>query len=236
MRYMDRLRPLPPNPEDQDMSLTVIGSGVSPFVRKVLVTLSEKGLEFEHDPMVPFGVSDEYKLKHPLGKIPTLLDGDRVIPDSSAILVYLERIHPQPALYPEDPYDYARAVWYEELADNGLAAGTGAYFVERVLAKLFFNREGDEAVVEEAATNVLPPLFDYLERSLGDADWFVGNRFSIADIAVGSPFANYSYGDGAVDAARWPALAAFVQRVHSRPSFKELIEKDRAGIEAMRAG
>ena len=86
------------------MSLKLIGAHLSPFVRKVRVVLAEKNLSYEHDPMVPFGVSDEYKLKHPLGKIPVLTDGDKVIPDSSAIAVYLEKIAPDPSLFSDEAY------------------------------------------------------------------------------------------------------------------------------------
>ncbi len=218
------------------MALKLIGSALSPFSRKARVFLAEKGLDFEDDPMVPFGVSDEYKAMHPQGKIPTLVDGDRVIPDSSAICSYLERIHPNPPLYPTDAYEYARAIWYEEFADSGLINGTIVYFQERVLGPVFFKREADEAKVEEAGNNVLPPFFDYLERNLGDGEYFVGNRFSIADIGLGSQFAAYKYGDGAVDAGRWPQLAAWVERVHGRPSFKALIEQDLQTIEGMRNG
>ena len=55
------------------MALKVTGVGLSPFVRKVRVVLEEKGLDYEHDPMLPMGVSDQYKQKHPMGKIPILL-------------------------------------------------------------------------------------------------------------------------------------------------------------------
>jgi glutathione S-transferase len=208
------------------MSLKLIGNGLSPFVRKVRVVLAEKGLSYEHDPMVPFGVSAEYKRMHPLGKIPTLVDGDRVVPDSSAICLYLERTHPQPALYPSDPYELARAVWYEEFSDGGLINGTIPFFQERVLGPLFFKRPGDEAKVKQAAEQTLPPLFDYLEASLGDADYLVADRFSIADVALGALFVNYRHGRGEIDASRWPKLAAWVERVHGRPSFKALIEED----------
>jgi glutathione S-transferase len=214
------------------MNLKLIGNHLSPFVRKVRIALVEKGLAYEHDPMVPFGVSDEYKRMHPMGKIPTLTDGDRVIPDSSAICSYLEKIQPQPALYPTDAYELARAIWYEEFADAGFIEGTIVLFQERLLGPVFFKREGDEAKVEEALTKTLPPYFEYLEREIGDNEWLVGNRFSIADIATASQFVNFSHGKGQVDAARWPRLAAYVDHVHSRPSFKAIIEEEQAMVQA----
>jgi glutathione S-transferase len=213
------------------MTLKLIGASLSPFVRKVRVVLAEKGLAYDHDPMVPFGVSEEYKRLHPLGKIPTLLDGDRVIPDSSAICLYLEGFQPEPALYPSDPYERARAVWLEEFADAGLASAAAAFFQERVLAAGFFKRPADEARVEQAASELLPPLFDYLERQLGDHEYSIGNRFSIADIGLGTQFVNYQLGRGELDAGRWPNLAAYVERVHARPSFKALIDEDRRSLE-----
>lgn len=212
------------------MSLELIGAGLSPFVRKVRVVLAEKGLAYQHDPMIPFDVSDAYKRMHPLGKIPTLRDGERVIPDSSAALVYLEAIQPEPALFPSDPYERARAVWLEEFADGGLAPATGAVFQERVLAPIFFKREVDEARVEKALTETIPPLFDYLERELGDAEWLVAGRFSVADVAVASQLVNFAHGGGEVDAARWPCLAAWAARTHARPSFKALIEEERQSL------
>ena len=218
------------------MTLKLIGSGISPFVRKVRVFCAEKGIAYDHDPMIPVGVSDEYKRKHPLGKVPLLEDGERIIPDSSAICAYLEQLYPNPALYPADPYELARAIWLEEFADAGLINGTSVLFVERVLGPVFFQRPGDEAKVAQVQNETIPPFFDYLENALGDADYFIANTFSIADVALGSQFANYSYGDGIVDAARWPRLAAYVDRVHSRPSFKALIEQDRGMIEGARSG
>jgi glutathione S-transferase len=215
------------------MSLKVIGAGLSPFVRKVRIALAEKGIAYEHDPMVPFGVSAEYKRKHPLGKIPLLEVDGRPIPDSSAICAYLEKIQPQPALYPSDPYDHARAIWFEEFADAGLLAGAVAFFQQRVLQPLFFKKPGDEALVAKAANETLPPLFDYLEQELGGDDYLVGNRFTIGDLSVGSILVNYRHGKGEIDAKRWPKLAAYLERVLARPSFKGLIEEDRRAIQAL---
>jgi glutathione S-transferase len=215
------------------MSLKLIGAHISPFVRKVRVLLAEKSLPYEHDPMVPFGVSDEYKLMHPLGKIPVLTDGDKVIPDSSAIGVYLEKTQANPSLYPSDAYELARALWFEEYADSGLINGTIVLFQERILGPVFFKRDGDEEKVATALNETIPPLFDYLERELGDNDWLVGNQFSIADIATGAQFVSFGHGKGEVDAERWPRLAAYVERVLTRPSFKAIIEEEQAMLKGM---
>jgi len=209
------------------------GSSLSPFVRKVVVLGAEKGLSFERDPMIPIGVSDEYKAKHPLGKVPLLEDGDRVIPDSSAICAYLERLHPKPALYPSDPYEYARALWFEELGDDALIKATAVPFQENILARAVFQRDPDPAKIDEALNTTLPPLFDYLEKSLGGADYLVGNRFSIADISIGCHLGNFVYGGATLDAKRWPAFAAYIDRVHTRPSFKGVMEEDRATMAQM---
>ncbi len=215
------------------MTLKLIGAGLSPFVRKTRIVLAEKGLAYEHDPMVPFGLSAEYKRKHPLARIPLLEVDGRPLPDSSAICAYLEKLQPQPALYPSDPFDYARAIWFEEFADAGLVNVTAPFFQQRVLGPLLFKRPTDEAVVQKAATETLPPLFDYLEQELGGNDYLVGNRFTIADLAVGSLLVNYKHGRGEIDAKRWPKLAAYVERIHARPSFKGLIEEDQRGLKAL---
>ena len=114
------------------------GSFGSPFVRKVAVALGEKSIAYDHDPIVPFGLNLEYRKISPLGKIPAFRDGDRTLADSSVIIAYLERIHPEPPLYPSDPYDYARSLWYEEYGDGGLAPIMGPkIFAQRVLARRF---------------------------------------------------------------------------------------------------
>ncbi len=215
------------------MTLKLIGAGLSPFVRKTRIALAEKGLAYEHDPLAPFGLSAEYKRKHPLAKIPLLEVDGRPLPDSSAICAYLEKIQPQPALYPSDPFDYARAIWFEEFADTGLLAGAIPFFSQRVIGPLIFKRPADESLVEKAANETLPPLFDYLEQELGDNDYLVGNRFSIADLSVGSILVNYRHGEGEIDPKRWPRLVAYVERVHARPSFKGLIEEDQRAIKAL---
>ena len=209
---------------------TLYGAGLSPFVRKVRVLLAEKNVAYDHDPVVPFNVSAEYKQISPLGKIPAWKDERGPLSDSSIICQYLEKRHPTPALYPSDPYECARALWFEEYADSAIVGVAGAkIFFARVVGPRFFNQPTDEAAVAKAINEDLPPLFDYLESQLA-GDWLVGKDFSIADIGVGTQFANLRLAGVSVDAARWPKLARYVARVHERPSFRALIDEDRAAL------
>jgi len=210
---------------------TVYGVNLSPFVRKVRVALAEKGVPYELDPVIPLNVSTEFKKLSPLGKVPAYRDGDRTLADSSIICAYLERIHANPPLYPSDPYDYARALWFEEYADGGLTPIVGPkIFFQKIVGPLFFQQPTDAAVVTKAVDEELPPMFDYLESQLGDSGFIVGTRLSIGDIGVGSQFVNLRHAGFGVDAARWPKLATYVAGIHARPSFKALIDEEAAGL------
>jgi len=210
---------------------TLYGTLGSPFVRKAIVALTEKGIEYDHDPVIPFGPNPEYRKIHPLGRIPAYRDGDRVLPDSSVILAYLERTHPEPPLYPADPYEYARALWYEEFGDDGLSPITGTkIFFPRVIGPRFMNRPPDEVAIKKTLDEEVPPLFDYLEQEVGDKQFLVANRFTVADIGVATQFVNFKLAGCSVDVKRWPQLAAYVERIHNRPSFKAVIEKELAAF------
>jgi glutathione S-transferase len=175
---------------------------------------------------MPGMTPDGYAKLHPLKKVPVYQDGDFVLPDSSCILAYLERIQPNPPLLPSDPQEAARALWYEEYSDSKLSETVGPIFFNRFVKKNIFKQEPDEEVIRQKLGEI-GSLFDYLEGELGDAEYLVGNRFTVADIAVGSILVNFEHAGEKVGAGRWPKLAAYVQRIHGRPSFKALIEEDR---------
>jgi glutathione S-transferase len=62
---------------------------------------------------LPFpGITPELQPNTPLGKIPFARIGDRWLADSSVIVAYLDRLYPDPPMYPSDPWDYARALWF----------------------------------------------------------------------------------------------------------------------------
>jgi len=209
------------------MSIIIHGVNASPFVRKVRVALTEKNIPYELKPQVPFGQPPEYMKMSPLGKIPCLQEGDFTLPDSSCIIAYLERTNPKPALYPENPKEYGRALFLEEYADSKLIETIGAVFFQRVVRKLIFKQESDETIVRNKIDVEAPKVFGWIESQIGDREWLVGTRFGIADLAVASQFVNFGHAGESVDGKRWPRLAAYQQRVHARPSFKALIEEER---------
>ena len=221
------------------MALIVYGGSLSPFVRKVCVVMAEKGVEFTVENVNPFAPPREFLTISPLKRIPVLRDTDQPEPntlsDSSVICDYLEHKFPNPPLYPKDPFLRARALWYEEYADSILAQTIGpGLFFQRVVKKMM-KQQPDEALCAATMTEKLPPLFDYLEKEIGDREYFVGNAFSIADVTVGTMLVNFDHAGETVDAKRWPKLAAYGQRIHARPSFKGFIEKERPLVQRFRA-
>lgn len=221
------------------MALIVYGGTLSPFVRKVMIVLAEKGVEAQNEQINPFAPPPEFLAISPLKRIPVLRDTDvaepNTLPDSSVICDYLENKFPNPPLYPKDPFLRARALWYEEYADSLVAAAIGpGLFFERVVKKMM-KQETNEELCKKTLHEKLPPIFDHLEKELGGKEYFVGNSFSIADVSVGTMFVNFEFAGETVDAARWPHLAAFVKRVHVRPSFQATTAKEAAFVKRLSA-
>jgi glutathione S-transferase len=212
------------------MSLVLLGGSVSPFVRKVRVFLTEKGQPFRHEQVNPFAPPDGWREISPLGRIPAFKDGERVINDSSVICQYLERRFPSPPLYPAQDLDFARALWIEEYMDGGFVPVSGPKVFRPLVLQPLISRQPVDEATESAAREVvekeLPPFFDYLERELGEREFFVAERLTIADIAVASPFVNLRHAGVAPARKRWPRLRAFLDRLWSRPAFKQAIEEE----------
>jgi glutathione S-transferase len=204
------------------------GAIVSPFVRKVRVALHEKGVTYEQKQVIPFGEQPELLSMNPLQKIPVYQDGDFKLPDSSVILQYIERTHPNPPLSPSDAQQFAWSQFLEEFADTRLVETVLPFFIERWLKKnVLGGQPADENRLAEIRKDKMPATFDWLQAQVTKGEWAVGNHFSVADIAIAAPFVNFGYAGEKVDATRWPKLAGYVERVLSRPSFKETIDSER---------
>jgi len=200
----------------------VIGSYLSPYVRKVLVFLDLKGLSYQIDPIIPFMGDDRFSQLSPIRRIPVFLDDQVTLADSSVICQYLEERYPEPALYPANIRDRARARWLEEFADSRM----GEVFIWRLFNQVaikpfVWGEKTDAAVVEKALTEDIPQILDYLEAQV-PPQGFLFDNVSIADIAIACFFRNAAFARFRVDATRWPATAAFVDRVLALSSFAKL--------------
>ena len=111
------------------MAFILYGGSLSPFVRKIRVVLAEKGIEYQLDQVNPFAPPPSFLEISPLKRIPVLRDTDiaepNTLPDSSIIADYIEHKFPAPPLYPLDPFQRARALWYEEYGDTALVQAVG---------------------------------------------------------------------------------------------------------------
>ena len=211
--------------------LKVYGASISPFVRKVLLTLEFKGLSFEHEPTSPFAPSPEFLAKSPLGRIPVLDHDDLTVPDSSIICRYLEEAFPAVPFYPTSVKDRARASWIEEYADTKLIEIMAAYFFERVVKPTFLKQPPDEARIANA-TKEAPKVMAYLE-SITPANGFLFGALTIADASIASMLLNGTYAGFSIDAAQTPKLAAFFERVKATPVFAARLAKERVDMAAL---
>lgn len=202
--------------------LLIIGSYLSPYVRKALVMLELKGVAYRIDPIVPFYGNDQFARLSPLRQVPVLLDGELVLNDSSVICQYLEERYPEPRLYPQAIAVRARARWLEEYADSRMGQVViWQLFNQLVIGRAVWAREPDQALLEKTYQHDLPEIFDYLEAQLPVSGAVLG-ELSIADIAIASFMRNAQFARYQLDGARWPKLAAFVETTLGLPVFARL--------------
>jgi glutathione S-transferase len=200
----------------------IIGSFVSPYVRKVLACLNLKGIAYEVDPITPFYGNEEFERLSPLRRIPIFIDDDLTLTDSSVICDYLNDAHPGYPLFPADPKDRARARWFEEYADTHLGdLFIWSLFYQKVVRPLVWNEPADEERVNTTLERRIPRALDYLEGQL-PADGFLFGEIGVADIAIATQFLNGAYAGFEVDEDRWPHTASFVRRTLAHPCIASL--------------
>jgi glutathione S-transferase len=202
--------------------IRIVGSYLSPYVRKVLVFLETKRLPYEIDPIVPFFGDDRFSRLSPLRRVPVLVDDRVALCDSSVICQYLEDRWPEPSLYPRDVAERAHARWLEEFADTRMGeVFVWRLFHQRVIRPHVFGEKTDEAVVARTLAEDVPAVLDYLESVLPREGHACG-ALSIADVSIASFFRNAAFARFEIDAARWPATAGLVARVQGGEAFRRL--------------
>jgi len=205
----------------------VYGTPMSPFVRKVEVVLKTQNVDYDFEAIDIFNQPDWFKEISPAQRVPVLRDKTvgtegipGTIPDSSAICAFLDR-KLNAGLYGTAAFDMGRIVWLEEYADSVLALPLGMHLFRPILLPRFAGKESDLDTARTTWNEKLPPLFDYLEATLDGNDFFVGNAFSVADIAVGCQLTQMDLVAGLPDAARWPGLVKHTEAMKARPGFAE---------------
>jgi glutathione S-transferase len=202
--------------------MKIIGSFVSPYVRKVLVCMELKGIDYEVDPITPFFGNDEFRRLSPLCRIPVLIDDGLVLTDSTVIAEYLDEVYPAPPLLPSEPKERARARWLEEFADTRLGdVFIWGLFYPKFVHPNVWKEPGDQQRIERSLTTDIPAALDYLEGELPDSGYLFG-AIGLADIAIASFFRNATYAGFEVDSGRWPKTARFVADVLAQPAFEKL--------------
>ena len=202
--------------------MRVIGSYLSPYVRKVLACLELKGLAYEIDPITPFMGDDRFTALSPLRRVPVLIDDRVTLGDSSVICQYLEDRYPSPALYPADVADRARARWLEEYADSRM----GDVFIwglynRAVIEPYVWNAPRDLEAIRRIVAEDVPPVLDYLETQLPEEGFLFG-RFGLADISIAVFLRNAAFARYKVDPTRWPRTAGFVDRALAQECLAKL--------------
>jgi glutathione S-transferase len=146
--------------------------------------------------------------KNPLGQVPVIEDGDVVLSDSNAILVYLAGRYDKGGWLPRDALLSARVQWWLSLAAGPIAAGPCAARLVNV-----FNAPLDHGRAKAIASELL----SVVEAELGRAPFAVGDQPTIADVAAYTYIAHAPEGGVALDG--FPAVKAWIRRIEALPRF-----------------
>lgn len=220
---------------------TLHGVIFAPFVRKVRAVLALKGIDYQQVSVMPGAMDAAFLAKSPLSQVPVWEEADFVLPDSSAICAYLERRVPSPALYPADPRAFASGLFWEEYADTRLVDAGEPIFYERLVRPHVLRQTTNEEVVRRNLEEVIPPVFDQLEslylvpgplRPGGlDAAGIGAGGLDVSALAVWAPIVNLEHVGIAIDAGRWPRLAAFMEALNAHPVLRPIVAQERAALD-----
>ncbi len=194
-----------PNP-----SIALYGLHLSGHCHRVELLLRMLNLPFHYETVsrADFG-SPRLLALNPLGQIPVLTDGDLVLPDSNAILVYLAtRYDTARAWYPDDPVIAARIQRWLSLAAGEIRFGPA---IARAICIL--SRPGDLAAAQKIAARVLP----FMDAHLADRGFLAHDTATIADLACYSYVARAP--EGGISLEPYPHIRAWLARIEALPGF-----------------
>jgi glutathione S-transferase len=202
---------------------------LSAYAMKVKIALNEKGLEYETaipDGMATGKAGGGFVEANPRAEVPTLVDGDFSVFDSTVMLEYIDEKWPAPALLPKAPAERARVRMIEDVMDTQYEPNNWGTF--EVLRYRRATGELADRLVAFGKKNI-QDLQTWLDRELGNRPWFNGDAFGWGDLSV-IPYLNRSAGYGYLP-PKGSKLAAWFERVNQRDS----VARVKAQLDAMLA-
>jgi len=195
---------------------------LSPFCRKVRLTLAEKRIEVELVEERYWQPSPEFLRRNPAGKVPVLRLDDRVMAESQAICEYLDETVPNPPLLPRDAegrYEVRRlCAWFD---DKFNAEVTSKLVYERINKKIMGQGYPDSKNVKSGSTRIKFHL-DYMAGLLDQRRWLAGDVMTLADLTAAAHLSCLDYISD-VDWDRHAVVKDWYAKIKSRPSFRTLL-------------
>jgi glutathione S-transferase len=195
---------------------------LSPYCRKVRLTLAEKKLEVELVEERYWEASPDFLRRNPAGKVPVLKVDNRVLSESQAICEWLEETIPQPPLMPRDPdlrFEVRRlCAWFDDKFHNDV---TSKLLYERVNKKVMGQGYPDSKNVKMGATRIKYHL-DYMTWLLDQRRWLAGDQMTLADFTAAAHLSCLDYISD-VDWHRSSTVKDWYAKIKSRPSFRTLL-------------
>lgn len=203
---------------------------LSPFSRKVRLSLGEKKIEVALVEERYWEKDAEFLRRNPAGKVPVLKMGGLTMSDSTAICEYIEEAHPTPALLPQSPqarYEARRLVgWFDDKFYHEVTAKlTG----ERVYRKVMGTGYPDSTNVKAGARAIKYHL-DYMAGLLEARRWLAGNEMTLADFAAAAQLSCLDYTSD-VDWNRHDVLKDWYAKIKSRPAFRSILADEVPGFQ-----
>jgi len=178
---------------------------------KIRMLLAMLGKDFERmdiDLRHKDQFDSDFVALNPLHKVPVLEDGDVLLRDSAAIMIYLVRAYGKHEWYPDEPREMGDIQQWLSFSVNEVFNG-----LAMVRANVIFKRGLEAQPLEEAAAAAL----DMLEDRLALHEWLSLDRFTLADLAC-YPYTALSH-EGGMDLSKWPAVQAWCRRVEALPGY-----------------
>jgi glutathione S-transferase len=195
---------------------------LSPFCRKVRLTLAEKKLEVELVEERYWDPTPDFLRRNPAGKVPVLRIDGRTLSESQAICEYLDETNPTPPLMPRDAdgrFEVRRlCAWFDDKFHQDV---TSKLLYERVHKKVMGRGYPDSKNVKSGASQIKYHL-DYLAWLLEGRRWLAGDQMTLADFTAAAHFSALDYISD-VDWNRHQSVRDWYAKIKSRPSFRPLL-------------